>query len=100
MDTERRSITRPDGRTIDFLVAGPPDGLPLVLHEGTPVGLVLYPPTVQAARIRGLRVIVAARPGDARRGRADRVPRARDDHGEHPHRGERGHVAGRPGDRG
>jgi hypothetical protein len=42
METERRSITRPDGRKIDFLVAGPPDGLPLVLHEGTPVGLVLY----------------------------------------------------------
>ncbi len=63
MDTERGSVTRPDGRHIDFLVAGPPDGLPLVLHEGTPVGLVLYPPTVQAARIRGLRVILAARPG-------------------------------------
>jgi len=31
-------------------VDGPADGLPLVLHEGTPVGLVLYPPTVQAAR--------------------------------------------------
>jgi pimeloyl-ACP methyl ester carboxylesterase len=44
-------------------VAGPPDGLPLVLHEGTPVGLVVYPPTVQAAQIRGLRVILAARPG-------------------------------------
>jgi pimeloyl-ACP methyl ester carboxylesterase len=63
MDTERRSITRPNGRTIDFLVAGPADGLPLVLHEGTPIGLVLYPPTVQAARIRGLRVVLAARPG-------------------------------------
>ena len=63
MDTERRSITRSDGRNIDFLVAGPADGLPLVLHEGTPVGLVLYPPTVQAARIRGLRVVIAARPG-------------------------------------
>ena len=63
MDTERRRVTRPDGRHVDFLVAGPADGLPLVLHEGTPVGLVLYPPTVQAARIRGLRVILAARPG-------------------------------------
>ena len=63
MDTERHSVTRPDGRDIDFLVVGPADGLPLVLHEGTPIGLVLYPPTVQAARIRGLRVIVAARPG-------------------------------------
>ena len=63
MDAERRSVTRPDGRNIDFLAVGPPDGLPLVLHEGTPVGLVLYPKTVQAARIRGLRVILAARPG-------------------------------------
>ena len=63
MDTERRSVTRPDGRNIDFLVVGPPDGVPLVLHEGTPIGLVLYPKTVQAARIRGLRVILAARPG-------------------------------------
>jgi pimeloyl-ACP methyl ester carboxylesterase len=63
MDTERRRITVPDGRTIDVLLAGPSDGLPLVLNEGTPVGLVLYPPTVQAASIRGLRVIMAARPG-------------------------------------
>jgi pimeloyl-ACP methyl ester carboxylesterase len=63
METERRSVTRSDGRKIDVLIAGPSDGLPLVLHEGTPVGLVLYPPTVQAAGIRGLRVILAARPG-------------------------------------
>ena len=61
--TERRTVTRPDGRVIEFLVAGPADGLPLVLHEGTPCGLVLYPPTVRAAVRRGLRVILAARPG-------------------------------------
>ena len=48
---------------IEFLAAGPADGLPLVLHEGTPCGLVLYPPTVRAAAIRGLRVVLAARPG-------------------------------------
>jgi pimeloyl-ACP methyl ester carboxylesterase len=63
VDTERRRLTRPDGRVVEFLVAGPADGLPLVLHEGTPCGLVLYPPTVRAAGIRGLRVILAARPG-------------------------------------
>ena len=63
MDAERRSVTRPGGRVIEFLVSGPADGLPLVLHDGTPSGLVLYPPTVQAARVRGLRVILAARPG-------------------------------------
>jgi hypothetical protein len=38
MDTERHSITRPDGRDIDFLVVGPADGLPLVLHEALPSG--------------------------------------------------------------
>jgi hypothetical protein len=27
MKTERRSITRPDGRDIDFLVAGSADGM-------------------------------------------------------------------------
>jgi pimeloyl-ACP methyl ester carboxylesterase len=61
--TERRSLTRPDGRVVEFLVAGPEDGLPLVLHEGTPCGLVLYSPTLRAATVRGLRVILAARPG-------------------------------------
>jgi pimeloyl-ACP methyl ester carboxylesterase len=63
MDTERRLVTLPDGRDIDLLLAGPADGLPLVLHEGTPVGLVLYPPTVQAAQVRDLRPILMARPG-------------------------------------
>jgi pimeloyl-ACP methyl ester carboxylesterase len=63
LETERRSITVPDGRKVDVLIAGPSDGLPLVLHEGTPIGLVLYPPTVRAAQVRGLRVILAARPG-------------------------------------
>jgi pimeloyl-ACP methyl ester carboxylesterase len=63
METERRRIAMPDGRSIEVLIAGPPDGLPLVLHEGTPVGLVLYPPTVQAAAERGLRTILTARPG-------------------------------------
>jgi pimeloyl-ACP methyl ester carboxylesterase len=63
VDTERRSVTLADGRVIEFLVAGPADGLPLVLHEGTPCGLVLYPPAVRAAASRGLRVVLAARPG-------------------------------------
>jgi pimeloyl-ACP methyl ester carboxylesterase len=61
--TERRSVALPDGRKLDVLTAGPSDGLPLVLHEGTPVGLVLYPPTVRAAEVHGLRVVLAARAG-------------------------------------
>ena len=60
---ERRSIGLPDGRVIEILTAGPADGLPLVLHEGTPVGLALFQPSVAAAAVRGLRVVLPARPG-------------------------------------
>jgi pimeloyl-ACP methyl ester carboxylesterase len=63
MDTERRLVTLSDGRDIDLLLAGPADGVPLVMHEGTPQGLVLYPPTVQAAQDRNLRCVLVARPG-------------------------------------
>jgi pimeloyl-ACP methyl ester carboxylesterase len=52
-----------DGRVVEILTDGPADGLPLVLHEGTPVGLSLYRPTVEAAAVRGLRVVLIARPG-------------------------------------
>jgi pimeloyl-ACP methyl ester carboxylesterase len=45
------------------LVAGPEDGLPLVFHEGTPAGLVAFPPMVDAAADRGLRTVLYARPG-------------------------------------
>jgi predicted GNAT family acetyltransferase len=63
MEPQRRVIVLPDGRDIEMLIAGDDDGLPLVLHEGTPVGLALYPLVVAAALARGLRVILAARPG-------------------------------------
>lgn len=63
METARQLIAMPDGRNVEIMTAGAPDGLPLVIHEGTPVGLVAYPPTEHAARVRGLRVIQIARPG-------------------------------------
>ena len=63
MRTERRLISRPDGRDLDVLTTGPAAGMPLVIHQGTPGGLVAYPPTVEAARERGLRVVMIARPG-------------------------------------
>jgi pimeloyl-ACP methyl ester carboxylesterase len=53
----------PDGRVVEILTGGPSDGLPLVLHEGTPVGLTVFPATVEAAAVRGLRVVLIARPG-------------------------------------
>jgi pimeloyl-ACP methyl ester carboxylesterase len=63
METERRLIRLADGRDIEFLTAGPADGLPLVVHEGTPIGLVLNARVGNAATERGLRVVQAARPG-------------------------------------
>ena len=51
------------GRQLEVLVAGPEDGLPLVFHEGTPAGLVTFPPMVDAAADRGLRTVLYARPG-------------------------------------
>jgi pimeloyl-ACP methyl ester carboxylesterase len=54
-----------DGRALEVLTSGPAPGLPLVFHNGTPVGAVLFPPLVQAARARGLRTVTYSRPGYA-----------------------------------
>jgi pimeloyl-ACP methyl ester carboxylesterase len=63
METERRLVPMPDGRKIDVLATGSDDGFPLVVHEGTPVGLVLNDRLAAAAADRGLRVVLTARPG-------------------------------------
>jgi pimeloyl-ACP methyl ester carboxylesterase len=63
VETRRRLVRLADGRDIDVLTAGPENGLPLIVHEGTPIGLVVFPPTVEAASERGLRVVMVARPG-------------------------------------
>jgi pimeloyl-ACP methyl ester carboxylesterase len=60
---ERRTFGMPDGRKVDVLLAGQQDGLPLVLHNGTPGGLVAWPEAVRAAQVRGMRTIMLARPG-------------------------------------
>ena len=60
MQTERRLVRMADGRDIDVLIAGPEGGRPLVIHEGTPVGLVLNARLGNAAIERGLRPVLAA----------------------------------------
>ena len=62
METERRLVRLADGRDIEFLAAGPEDGLPLVVHEGTPIGLALNA-RLAPRPSTGLRVVQAARPG-------------------------------------
>ena len=53
----------PGGGQAEVLLAGPRGGLPLVLHNGTPGGPVAWRGSIEAARARGLRMILVARPG-------------------------------------
>jgi pimeloyl-ACP methyl ester carboxylesterase len=63
MQTQRHVVRTADGRDIEYLTAGPDDGLPLVIHEGTPVGLSLNARLAGAAAERDLRAVLVARPG-------------------------------------
>jgi pimeloyl-ACP methyl ester carboxylesterase len=54
-----------DGRILEYLVAGPADGTPLVFHHGTPFAAILFDPLVEAAARHGLRTVVYSRPGYA-----------------------------------
>jgi pimeloyl-ACP methyl ester carboxylesterase len=56
----------PGGRTLEYVVAGAPTGMPLVLHHGTPGAAVAYPPAVAAAARHGMRIVTYARPGYGR----------------------------------
>jgi pimeloyl-ACP methyl ester carboxylesterase len=64
----------PDGRTLEYVVDGPADGLPLVFHHGTPSAAVPFPLMTAAAAAHGLRLVLHSRPGYA--GSAPRPGRA------------------------
>lgn len=59
----RLSVAAGDGRSVEVLVAGPGDGLPMIFHHGTPGGVAVYRPMVVAAAERGLRTVLYGRPG-------------------------------------
>ncbi|HUG30904.1 MAG TPA: alpha/beta hydrolase [Candidatus Limnocylindria bacterium] len=61
--TQPRSITTPDGRSLDVWLAGPADADPLVFHMGTPSSGMPFDPHVEALAERGLRYISWSRPG-------------------------------------
>ena len=63
MTAETFTVYLAGGRQLEVLATGPETGLPLVMHNGTPVGLVAYPPMAEAAAARGLRMVMCARPG-------------------------------------
>ena len=62
-DAERHTVVLADGRSLPVLVAGPPDGLPLLFHTGTPGGLVEIAPLADIAAASGFRSVLYARPG-------------------------------------
>ncbi|HVA08511.1 MAG TPA: alpha/beta fold hydrolase, partial [Acidimicrobiales bacterium] len=51
------------GRRLDVRVSGPPDGMPLVFHHGTPGARVPFRAIERAAHARGLRLLTLSRPG-------------------------------------
>jgi pimeloyl-ACP methyl ester carboxylesterase len=64
-DAERRVVRTPDGRDLDVLLAGPPDGRALVFHDGTPTAAEPFPQLTEPAARLGLRTISWSRPGYA-----------------------------------
>src|SRR5437762_921361 len=63
MDISTELVELPDGRRVEICTAGPDDGVPLVLHHGTPGGGRIYEPFAREATARGLRMVTYSRPG-------------------------------------
>ena len=60
------TVTAAEGRALDVTVEGPQDGRLLLTHHGTPGGGGdIYPPDVETAAERGVRIAAYARPGYA-----------------------------------
>ena len=56
-------IKAADGRTLAVQEGGDPDGIPVLVHNGTPNSRQLYAPHVTDAAARGIRLISYDRPG-------------------------------------
>jgi pimeloyl-ACP methyl ester carboxylesterase len=57
------TVTTADGRTLTAREAGDLDGVPMLVHSGTPGSSMLYPPHVKAAEEAGVRLFSYDRPG-------------------------------------
>ena len=58
-------VERPIGGRLEVAATGPPGGLPLVFHVGTPCAALPFGPLVKAAARHELRVVCYSRPGYA-----------------------------------
>ena len=63
MTAEKVIVRAADGRQLEALAIGPAGGLTVVLHNGTPSGLIAAPAIAAAAAERDLRLVLYARPG-------------------------------------
>ena len=61
--TETLDVQIPDGRTIEVLTAGDPDGFPWLFHGGSPSAAAPYAYLDDVARSLGLRMVTYSRPG-------------------------------------
>ncbi len=57
------SLALPDGRSLEYLTGGDPDGFPFVYHSGTPTAVVHDPAIWDAAAAAGLHLVAYSRPG-------------------------------------
>jgi pimeloyl-ACP methyl ester carboxylesterase len=73
-DPETITLNLPDGRVLEVIVSGPPDGVPLVWHHGTPGCARQFRYRQYVTHGRGLRYVTYTRAGAAgstrRRGRS------------------------------
>lgn len=63
MDANTRIISTRDGRRIRISEAGQPDGVPVLVHRGSPQSIHIYDPLSADAQSRGIRLIGYERPG-------------------------------------
>jgi pimeloyl-ACP methyl ester carboxylesterase len=63
MNDRTHFVPTRDGRTLRVVEAGTPDGVPILVHHGTPGSGLFYPPWVSDAEERGIRLLGYDRPG-------------------------------------
>ena len=68
---EAQLVEVEDGRVLEVQLVGPPDGVPLFLHHGTPGACGLFETLVEAGTERNVRHISYSRPGYSGSGRLE-----------------------------